>query len=308
MPRTQDALREVVALNKRRTREGITPLEYLRWLDLYKSLCSDDSLPHGFKAYLLRIDELSIDRSYLPWYKERNRARTQLMRSAANHSKDALLDLFNGIDTYVKTANPADGIEIRSLKNTALRVLSELDTSETHALSEEHLKKAWNITDKIVALACVQSSSHPSRLELLETAREDWKDHLSAYTSYLGIIASGTNKDVFEQIAKEEARAEFEIDHPSHARALYMPMCANNKMLWTAAGQEWLIETTAKMATINDYTASRIASSLQLVDKMPPDLKACATLTLEKMKHQVDSSKSPMTASGIDTFLKGIQT
>ena len=87
-----------------------------------------------------------------------------------------------------------------------------------------------------------------------------------------------------------------------------MPMCANNKMLWTEAGQDWLVAATAKMAAINDYTASRIASSLQLVDKMQPDLKACATLTLEKMKHQVDSSKSPMTASGIDTFLKGMQT
>ena len=34
MPSAQDLLREVFALNKRRTREGITPLEYQRWLDL----------------------------------------------------------------------------------------------------------------------------------------------------------------------------------------------------------------------------------------------------------------------------------
>ena len=34
MSSLQDILREVFALNKRRTTEGITPLEYQRWLDL----------------------------------------------------------------------------------------------------------------------------------------------------------------------------------------------------------------------------------------------------------------------------------
>ena len=38
MPRAQDVLREVVALNKRRTHEGLTPLEYQRWLDLSAKL------------------------------------------------------------------------------------------------------------------------------------------------------------------------------------------------------------------------------------------------------------------------------
>ncbi len=38
MPTPQDMLREVVALNKRRTTEGITPIEYQRWLDLSAKL------------------------------------------------------------------------------------------------------------------------------------------------------------------------------------------------------------------------------------------------------------------------------
>lgn len=38
MPEAQDVLREVVALNKRRATEGISPIEYQRWLDLNAKL------------------------------------------------------------------------------------------------------------------------------------------------------------------------------------------------------------------------------------------------------------------------------
>lgn len=38
MPATQDILREIVALNRRRTGAGIDPLEYQRWLDLSAKL------------------------------------------------------------------------------------------------------------------------------------------------------------------------------------------------------------------------------------------------------------------------------
>lgn len=38
MPGAQDVLREIVALNKRRTNEGIAPIEYQRWLDLSAQL------------------------------------------------------------------------------------------------------------------------------------------------------------------------------------------------------------------------------------------------------------------------------
>ncbi len=38
MPSPQDLLREYVGLNRRRVAEGITPLEYQRWLDLGEQL------------------------------------------------------------------------------------------------------------------------------------------------------------------------------------------------------------------------------------------------------------------------------
>lgn len=276
-----------------------------RWLELYERIVQDSSISNGFKAYLLRIDELSLDRSYLPWYRERNLARSALIKCAAEHSRDALLDLFNSINTYERTDNPADGIERRSLKNTALRILSELNTLETQKLAETHLNEAWNITDKVAALGCIQTSDHPGRAVILDSAFSQWKDHLNGYTSYLMVIASGTRPDVFDQMAQEAKRTCFKIAHPSHARSLFMPMCANNKMLWSEEGQHWLTETAVRMSQINDFTAGRMVGCLQLVGKMPDDLKKRVIQTLEQIKQNVDVKKAPMTAGSIDAFLKG---
>jgi len=278
-----------------------------RWLYLYRDVAANPSVPTGVRAYLLRIDEQSSDRKYLPWYPERNRARSLLMKKASGHCWDELMSIFESTDTYTRTKNPADGIPARSLRNTVLRVLSEMDTPDTHAMSEGHLNEAWNITDKTTALACIQASSHPNRLEILERVFETWRHHLNGYSSYLAVIASGTHDDVFEQIAREENRSCFNINHPNHARALYLSMTMNNRMLWTEAGQDWLAETAARMARVNDFTASRMVDCLQLVGKMRDNLRPLVINTLKRIEREIDSSKAPMTEARVEAFLKGAE-
>ncbi len=65
MSTAQSTLREVVALNKRRTTKGITPLEYQRWLDLSAKLRNEfpDHPPLGGRGEtLIRVDFPSLDR------------------------------------------------------------------------------------------------------------------------------------------------------------------------------------------------------------------------------------------------------
>ena len=51
----------------------------VRWLDLYGAVLRDESLRPGLKSYLLRIDEQSLDRAFLPCYRERYAARQALL-------------------------------------------------------------------------------------------------------------------------------------------------------------------------------------------------------------------------------------
>lgn len=276
-----------------------------RWLDIYNSIIGDSTTGYGLKAYMLRIDEQSMDRSYLPCYVERNRARSSLMKQAAANCKNQLVSLFNRIDTYTRTSDPADGMEARSLKNTILRILTELDSADIHKIAEDHLKMAWNMSDKTAALMSIQLSSNPQRKAILETMFNTWKDHLNGYTAYLAVIASGIQPDVFDQIADEENRECFSIQHPSHSRALFMPMCSNNRMLWTDDGQNWLAESIVKLSEINDYTAARMAGCLQMAGRMPELLKLRVIQTLQETKNGINPKKAPAAAGRIDAFLKG---
>lgn len=60
MPSAQDVLRELASLDERRTTQGITPLEYLRWLDLEAQLRTEfpeePSLPMGDAETFIRIE------------------------------------------------------------------------------------------------------------------------------------------------------------------------------------------------------------------------------------------------------------
>jgi len=273
------------------------------WLRVFGSILEDNSLSPGLKAYLLRVEEQSLERQYLPMYRERYHARRQLLRAAAEWYLRALVHVFESTDTYRPARDPKAGLQERGLKAVLLRIITEANTPETQNLAESHYRRAWNITDKISALACINLSDHPGRRALLEEAYQNWKDHLSAYAAYLSIIGQGTHADVFDQIVVEEHRPTFRIEHPTLSRALFMPLAGNNKLLWTDRGIGWMTETIVKMATINENTALRLAACFQLVDHLAPDLKPKVQAALEAINSRVAASAAPALIGRIRAYL-----
>jgi aminopeptidase N len=275
------------------------------WFDTYGAIVRDTSLPAGLKSYLLWIDEQSLNRDYLTFYRERCEARIKLLKAVAGRHLADLVKTFNAVDTYAPAVNPKDGIEERALKAVLLRLLIEANTPEVHKLAAEHFHRAWNITDKLSALRCINISEHPDRKDLLAEGYELWKDHLSAYSSYLNIVASGTHEDVFDMITAEEHRPSFKLEHPTHSRSLYLPMAGNNKMLWTNRGINWVAKKVAALAKINENTAIRLLACFQQVNGLADDLKPKVLTALEKMLHGVNEADSPSVAGRIKTYLEG---
>jgi aminopeptidase N len=277
------------------------------WLDTVAALVRDGSLPPGLKAYLLRIDEQPLDRAVLFRYREQHRARSRLLNAAAAHCTAELLDAFHGVDTYAPAAAPRDGIDQRRLKAVLLRTLIELDTPEVQALAELHFRRAWNITDKTSALACIHISNHPRRRELLEEGCELWREHLAAYVSYLAIVGTGVHDDVFEMIEREERRPGFHLEHPSHSRALFLPLAANNKMIWTGRGLEWLTATAIRMAPINENTTNRLIACFQQVNHLSDDLRPAVLAALRTMAARIDPGVAPSVAGRLGAYLAETQ-
>lgn len=263
------------------------------WLSLYGEILSDKSLPPGLKAYCLRIDEQPWDREYITWYREMVVAREKLMSAVNTSYRSQLVDAFNDLDTYRPRTSPKDGIEDRILKNTLLDLIAVDDTEESHGIILKHLSAATFATDRCSALLALNRSSSPARRGILQGIYEVWHGHLSAYANYLRVISSGTRSDVFDMIQEEKQRNTFDIKHPTWSRALLLPMAANNKMVWTDRGIEWVADTVIELASINGYVASRLLNAFQLAGRLREDLQSLVLPALERIVREVPESVSP---------------
>lgn len=303
-----EAMRRFTDLERINLVENIDAEVSDEWQETFALLVRDTSLLPGIKAYLLHIDEQSLAREYLPFYRERYKARVKLLKTIANRCLDDLLKAYHGVDTYALAAEPTDGVEERKLKAVLLRTIIKADTPEIHKLAEDHFHRAWNISDKVSALHCINISNHPKRRDLMDEAYELWKNHLSAYASYLQIAGSGIHEDIFEMISLEEKRPSFKIRHPSHSRSLFLPMTANNKILWTDRGIAWVTQTVIRLAPINEISAIRLLYCFQQVNKLAADLKPKVIAALQTMREKVDESATPSVAGRINAYLEGTGT
>ena len=275
-----------------------------RWLELYREILLDAELPNGLKAHMLSITELSLQREYMPLYRERYRARKELIAAVAGSFMTELVDAWEKVDTYSRTPHLKDGYEDRQLKAVLLRTIMEADTPAVHNIAESHFFKAWHISDKASALRCICASTHPRREDLLAEAFDMWKDHLSAYLTYLSLAGVGETPEAFDLVSREEARSCFRPDHPGHTRALFVPMTTNNCLLWTDRGIEWVADTVLKLAPVNENISIRLVSCFQLVDMLADDLKPKVKSSLNRILKGIDASESPALAGRVRSFLR----
>jgi aminopeptidase N len=265
------------------------------WLDLFGKILDDRTLPNGLKAYFLRIDEQPLDREFCTWVRELVLAREKLMMTVNRRFRDRLLALFLDLDTYniPADASPRFGIEDRFLKQVLLDLITVDDSPESHGLILDHFRKATMANDRVAALLALNRSSSPVRRDIMEEVYKNWYGHLSGYANYLRVVASGTCDDVFERIAEERSRPTFDVNIPTWSRALFLPMAANNKMVWTDRGIQWITDTIIELAPINATTTSRLLNTFQHVQRLKPELQEKVRASLDRILTQVSLADSP---------------
>ena len=275
------------------------------WLDVYGEILADRDLPAALKAYFLKIDEQPMDRRYVAWPQELVAARERLMSTVNEHFRSQLLECFQDLDTYGPRETPKAGIEERMLKAVLLELIAIDDTRDSHRLILDHYRAATTSNDRVTALATLNRSSAEERRSTMEEAYRLWHGHLTGYANYLRIVSSGTQPDVFDMIEQEKLRESFDITQPTWCRALFLPMAANSKMLWTDRGIRWLADKVIDLAPINATTAGRMLNSFQLVRDLKPLLKEPVLSALEHIVSEVTDTASPAIHGQARSYLKG---
>lgn len=265
------------------------------WLELYGEILSDGLLPSSLKAYFLRIDEQPMDRDYSTWYPEQVAAREKLMKAVNLRYRPTLLDQFERLDTYSAAGrkSPRDGMEDRLLKHVLLDLIVIDDSSESHELILNHFRSATTANDRVSALSALNRSGSGLRRAVMEEVFDAWHKHLSGYANYLRVVSGGTREDVFDMIEIEKKRPSFDITQPTWCRALFLPMAANNKMVWTEEGIKWVADKVIELAPINATTTSRLLNTFQHVKRLKPELREKVVPALKRIIEHISPDISP---------------
>ena len=209
------------------------------------------------------------------------------MRAVNEAYRPLLEELFLGLDTYKPRQSPKQGIEDRILKHLLLDLTTIDDSRESHQLALDHYAAATTNADRVSALTVLNRSSAAQRRPLLEKTYHAWHDHLSGYANYLRIVASGTQHDVFDMIAEEQAKPSFDMHQPTWVRALFLAMAGNTRMVWTDRGIAWVAETVVELSSANWFTASRLLNIFQQVRNLRPDVQPHVRAALRHIVERV---------------------
>jgi aminopeptidase N len=276
------------------------------WLELRTEILADATLPPAVAAYLLGVEQQSLDRSLLPRPVERYRAWRTLRRAAAAACGEAaLLEAFGRVDTT--TRRPVrEGVGERQLKGVVAEMLCTLGSATAWASVERHFHEAWNISDKLNAAAALHASDAPCRREVMSSLSAVCRPHVAAYGAYLSLVARSPHADVFESIAAEEGLAPFRLEHPGHSRSLLAPFAGNDAQLWTERGLLWMEETIARLALVNENTTLRLLAAFQLVRDFPDAQRKPVLALLTSLRRRLQAEDCPSVSGRIATYLKGV--
>ncbi len=276
------------------------------WIDVYGQVLTDETMPPALKAYFLRIEEQPMQRQYGAWLPELVAAQERMKQAVGAAWREEIIAAFQGLDTYGQGHTMIEGITRRMLKSALLDLICAIDEPRSHEIILAHYTGATTANDRISALGQLNRSSAPERLEVLEQAYEKMHGHLSGYANYLRVISSGTRPDVFEQIGREAKRGSFDVNQPTWCRALYVPMAANNKMLWTEQGINWLADRVIELGPRNPTTTSRMLGAFKMVAELREPLRGWTAAALERIAAGVGPDASPTVHGQAQAYLKGL--
>ena len=241
--------------------------------DLYFRLLSDRDLMMQAGGQFLTVFESSPDKTYAHHYQALYDVRERILQSIAVRHTTGLLDIYSSVNfpdgrrETLQQEVPA--IKQRQVKNTALAVLSRLDTPVIHQLIMEQFTSASCATDTLVAFSLYMDSSAADRPGMLDSFEQESKKNAVSWENFLSVIAANSSRDVLDLIIRAEQSDAFRIEQANDQRALFGRFAMNRKKsLQTEKGRAFLQKTLLKLAPINEHSTVGMLTVFGALDAM----------------------------------------
>jgi len=267
-------------------------------VDIYYKIISDEKLMEKLGTEIISVPGGVEDKYLRHYYEELYAIGKDLRKRIAKKYEKELLEI------YEKTNNKKFAgefveksfkeIKNRTVKNSCLGLLSEL---ETDAINEKILKQyreADNQTDKLVAFALYIDSKAKDRLEVLKEFEKESENNPVQWEQFLSLVARGDANDTLNQVKRIEKSSAFNITQSNDQRALIIGFAFNKrKSLLTKEGRDYLKEKFIELAKLNEYTANHLLSIFEELNFMKEEELAEYVKLLVGVRQELSFEEQP---------------
>jgi aminopeptidase N len=181
----------------------------------------------------------------------------------------------------------------RSLKNTCLAYLAELEDPDVSELCVRQFKTGGNMTDVMAALANLANNECVERTEALDEFSAKWKDDPLVMDKWLSIQATSRLPDTLETVKALTRHPAFNIKNPNKVRALIGAFSSNPVRFHdrSGAGYDFLADHVIAIDAANPQIASRLVSAFTLWKRYDEKRKTLMRAQLERILKTPNLSK-----------------
>ena len=212
-------------------------------------------------------------------------ARTFVQQVLAAALKDPFLAVYRAnVDTGPYRVDQVS-MGRRSLKNTCLGYLTELEDADVRELCVNQFRMAGNMTDVISALVDLANNECKEREELLAEFYETWKNDTLVMDKWLAIQATSRLPGTLDRVKELTKHPVFTMKNPNKVRALIGAFASNSVRFHDAsgAGYAFIADHVLAIDQMNPQIAARLVSAFTIWKRYDAKRQALMKKELERL-------------------------
>jgi aminopeptidase N len=257
------------------------------FIDAFRATLESGMEDRSFQAFALTLPAETYLADFLPVIDPDaiHASRRFVLQVLAGSLKDELLRVYRANEDAGPYRTDQASIGKRSLKNTCLGCLSELDDPDVRELCVGQFRNGGNMTDVLAALVNLANSEWPEREAALAAFQEKWKTDPLVMDKWLSIQAMSRLPGTLETVRKLTRHPVFNIKNPNKVRALIGAFAANPVRFHDPGGEgySFVADHIIALDPLNPQIAARLVSAFTLWKRYDEKRKALLKAQLERI-------------------------
>jgi aminopeptidase N len=257
------------------------------FIDAFRATLEEPMEDKAFQAFALSLPSESYLADFMAVIDPQAiyEARKFVQQTLAAVLKDELLSVYCANEDNGPYRADQTAMGKRSLKNTCLGFLTELEDDDVRALCLKQYRTATNMTDALTALVDLASSEWPERDEVLASFHAKWKDDALVMDKWLAIQATSRLPGTLDRVKGLMSHPVFNIKNPNKVRALIGAFASNSVRFHDAsgAGYKFIADQVLVLDPMNPQIAARLVSVFTMWKRYDEQRKALMKKELERI-------------------------